>query len=104
MVGWGAFPLVNGDFKINEGKFKVPMIFGPIDYSVDSFKHIEEKYRRNVDEWLANLYIEVRKRELIDFKEYRSNIFFTTGDKDPDSKKKKRSKGARRLLFGRNAD
>ena len=28
VVGWGAFPIVNGDFQINEGKFKVPLIYG----------------------------------------------------------------------------
>lgn len=59
VVGWGAFPIVNGDFQINTGKFKVPLIYGKVDYNVDSFKHIEEKYRRNVDEWLANLYVEI---------------------------------------------
>ena len=24
IMAWGAFPLVNGDFQINKGKFKVP--------------------------------------------------------------------------------
>ena len=40
-MGWGAFPMVNGDFKINQGKFKVPLILGEVDYDVDSFKKIE---------------------------------------------------------------
>ena len=91
VVGWGAFPLVDGDFTINQGKFKVPMIFGQIDYSVDSFKHIEEKYRRNVDEWLANLYIEVHKRDMIDFKEYESAIVFNTRKEEAKKKRTKRA-------------
>ena len=31
-MGWGVFPIVNGDFQINNGKFKVPMLNGEIDY------------------------------------------------------------------------
>ena len=60
-VGWGALPIVNGDFLINTGKFKVPMIYGDVDFSSNKFKDLEQKYIRNVDEWLCNLYNEVRK-------------------------------------------
>ena len=67
-MGWGAFPLVNGDFKINEGKFKVPLMHGEIDYNIDAFKSIEGKYRRNIDEWLCNCYMEIKKIELHDFR------------------------------------
>ena len=28
VVGWGVFPLVNSEFTLNEGKFKLPMLFG----------------------------------------------------------------------------
>ena len=28
VVGWGAFPIVNGEFEINTGKFKVPILYG----------------------------------------------------------------------------
>ena len=74
IMGWGCYPIVNGEFQINEGKFKIPLIRGSCNYSCDSFKNIEEIYRRNVDEWLANLYVEIRKRDLVDFKEYESRI------------------------------
>lgn len=57
VVGWGAFPIVNGDFEINTGKFKVPILYGKIDFSTNKFKDIEKKYMRNIDEWLCNLYI-----------------------------------------------
>lgn len=60
-MAWGAFPLVNGDFEINEGKFKLPLLNGSIDFSSNKFKDIEKKYIRNIDEWLGNLYIEVKK-------------------------------------------
>lgn len=67
IMGWGAFPMVNGDFEINKGKFKVPIMNGSVDYSSNKFKDIEKKYIRNVDEWLANLYIEVKSFELLGF-------------------------------------
>ena len=57
VVGWGAFPIVNGEFEINTGKFKVPILYGGIDFDTNKFKDIEKKYMRNVDEWLCNLYI-----------------------------------------------
>jgi hypothetical protein len=40
-MGWGAFPLVNGDFEINKGKFKVPIMNGSVDYNSNKFKDIE---------------------------------------------------------------
>lgn len=73
-MAWGAFPLVNGDFEINQGKFKLPLLNGPIDFSSNKFKDIEKKYIRNVDEWLANLYIEVKKFEVVGFQMHNEFI------------------------------
>lgn len=67
VMAWGAFPLVNGDFEINQGKFKLPLMNGEIDFTSNKFKDIEQKYIRNIDEWLANIYIEVKTFELIGF-------------------------------------
>ena len=75
-MGWGAFPLVNGDFQINQGKFKLPILNGEINFTSNKFKDIEQKYMRNVDEWLGNLYIQVKTFELIDFKMYNEVIEF----------------------------
>ena len=36
-VGWGVFPMVNSNFEMNEGKFKVPLIFGNVDPTMDRF-------------------------------------------------------------------
>ena len=76
VVGWGAFPIVNGDFEINTGKFKVPILYGKIDFSTNKFKDIEKKYYRNIDEWLCNLYIQVKKIELFDFRYHEEKIEF----------------------------
>lgn len=40
-MGWGALPLVNGEFNINTGKFKVPLIYGAIDFQTNKFKDLE---------------------------------------------------------------
>lgn len=37
VVGWGVFPLINSDFSLNEGRFKVPLLFGPVNYSIDKY-------------------------------------------------------------------
>jgi hypothetical protein len=34
-------PIVNGNFLINTGKFKVPMIYGDVDFSSNKFKDLE---------------------------------------------------------------
>ena len=73
-MAWGAFPLVNGDFEINQGKYKLPLMNGAIDFTSNKFKDIEKKYIRNVDEWLGNLYIEVRKFDLIGFQMHNEKI------------------------------
>ena len=68
---------------------------------MDSFKHIEEKYRRNVDEWLCNLYIEVRRRDLYDFAEYKSKILLTT---KKIKEKQSFTDRAKKLMFGKVHD
>jgi hypothetical protein len=75
-VGWGSFPIINGEFAINTGKFKLPMIAGSIDFTTNKFKDIEDRYIRNIDEWLCNLYIEIKNIELYDFKEYQRKVEF----------------------------
>jgi len=97
VMGWGAFPLVNGDFQCNQGKFLVPLINGDIDYTIDSFKTIEGKYRRNIDEWLGNLYVDIKKVELNDFREYESRICLTTKKM---ARKRTLTEKAKRLLSG----
>jgi len=54
VIAWGAYPLMH------RGKFKVPLILGKYDRSVDKFKDIEGRYIKNIDEWVCNLYFEIR--------------------------------------------
>ena len=67
-VGWGVFPLLNSDFKLNEGKYKVPLLFGEVDPDLDRFVMIEDKMKEDIDSWLANLYFELEKVNLMDLK------------------------------------
>jgi hypothetical protein len=60
-MAYGIFPLCNSKFEIAEGKFKVPMLRGEIDLGLDKFSDTDKLYRRNIDEWLCNLYFSVEK-------------------------------------------
>jgi hypothetical protein len=59
---------LNSDFAVNEGKFKVPLLFGNVNPSVDKFDKIEAKMMQDLDNWTANLYFEVEKVKLMDLK------------------------------------
>ena len=61
VIAYGTFPVCNSAFDIAQGKFKVPLIRGEIDMSMDKFTDIDALYRRNIDEWLCNLYFSVAK-------------------------------------------
>ena len=41
VVGWGALPIVNGEFQLSTGKFKVPLLYGNVDFSSNKFKDLE---------------------------------------------------------------
>lgn len=57
VYAWGAFPLLNYDLEVNNGWFKLPLILGKYKSWVNKFKDIEGKIKKNIDEWVANLYI-----------------------------------------------
>jgi hypothetical protein len=67
-VGWGVYPILNQDFTINEGRFKVPLLFGNVDPNLDRFELIEGKMMQNLDNWTANLYFEIERVKLMDLK------------------------------------
>lgn len=60
--------MLNSDFKLNEGKYKVPLLFGEVDPDLDRFVMIEDKMKEDIDSWLANLYFELEKVNLMDLK------------------------------------
>lgn len=58
VVGWGALPACNGDMRVASGRFKVPLLRGEVDPDVDRYQLIEERIGKDLDNWLANLYVE----------------------------------------------
>ncbi|CDI75721.1 hypothetical protein, conserved [Eimeria praecox] len=56
VVGWGAFPLVDSDFRLIEGRFKVPLLRGSVDPSIRRYLDVERLISNNLDSWLCNLY------------------------------------------------
>lgn len=59
VVAWGALPAVDAEFRPNRGKFKVPLIRNEIDYGVDQYIGIEKTISADLDNWLANMYVEI---------------------------------------------
>ena len=54
----------------------MPILYGNIDFNTNKFKDIEKKYKKNIDEWLCNLYIQVKKIPLFDFRYHEEKIEF----------------------------
>lgn len=60
VVAWGAFPICNEHFDIVQGKCKLPMLRGPMRQNIDRFSKIQALMHKDLDNWLANLYFDVR--------------------------------------------
>jgi hypothetical protein len=84
VVGWGAFPAFSAtkDWDAIQGKFRVPLLRGELDGTVDKFERIEQRsaccaslravvvvtvaitdvcaVAENLDTWLCNMYFDVR--------------------------------------------
>lgn len=72
VYAWGAFPLLDYDLEVNNGLFKLPLINGKYLTRINKFKDIESRIKRNIDEWVSNLYIQIwslRVEECTGFKE-----------------------------------
>lgn len=70
----------------------------------NKFKDIEKKYIRNIDEWLGNVYIDVRKFELIGFQMHHEKIELHVPKEDISKIKEQRKKEERRYRFIQKKD
>ncbi|CDJ48408.1 hypothetical protein, conserved [Eimeria brunetti] len=61
VVGWGAFPLVDSDFRLIEGSFKVPLLRGSVDPSIRRYLDLEHLISNNLDSWLCHLYFRCQR-------------------------------------------
>lgn len=68
VVGWGVLPMCMPDLALVSGKFKVPMLRGELDATMDKFRDVEHMYARDLSAWLCNLYVQTSvKDELAGF-------------------------------------
>lgn len=63
VVAWGAMPLSTPDFACVQGKFKIPLLRGEMDSTIDKFRDIEQLYQDDLSSWLCNLYFKVSHLE-----------------------------------------
>jgi hypothetical protein len=68
VVGWGVLPMCTPDLTLVSGKFKVPMLRGELDATMDKFRDMEHMYTHDLSAWLCNLYVQTSiKDELSGF-------------------------------------
>merc|ERR1711991_22819 len=60
-MAWTAFPAVDMHKNLISGRFKLPLIRGIMDTSVDTYSGLESSYATDLDRWLSNVYVEVVK-------------------------------------------
>ncbi|OWZ15453.1 hypothetical protein PHMEG_00010900 [Phytophthora megakarya] len=59
VVAWGALPLSTPEFQIIQGKFKVPLLRGEMDHTMDKYQDMEKMYQSDLSSWLCNFYFQV---------------------------------------------
>lgn len=60
VVAWGALPLATPDFECIAGKFKIPLLRGEMDPTMDKFRDLEQMIESDLSSWLCNLYVDVQ--------------------------------------------
>ncbi|XP_073797536.1 uncharacterized protein ofcc1 isoform X4 [Danio rerio] len=61
VVGWGAFPICDCSLQLLKGKFKTPLLRGGPNSSLNQFRKIEHLLSTDLDNWLCNLYFQVKR-------------------------------------------
>ncbi|XP_074656241.1 uncharacterized protein LOC141909627 [Tubulanus polymorphus] len=80
IVGWGCFPICDANFEVIEGKYKVPLLRGPMDYRIDKHEIVERLVSTDLDHWLCNFYFEIVRlpRYLGGQKEFEVELQFSS--------------------------
>ncbi|XP_056594788.1 uncharacterized protein ofcc1 [Triplophysa dalaica] len=61
VVSWGVFPVCDCSLNLLNGKFKTPLLRGGPDPSLNQFSKIEQLLSTDLDNWLCNLYFQVKR-------------------------------------------
>lgn len=60
VVAWTALPMINTQFTIVSGKIRLPLFRGEPSPSLEHFKNIEQLIADDLNNWLCNIYVEIR--------------------------------------------
>lgn len=74
-VGWGAIPMCNEHFGITTGKFRIPLVKGNYSSNIKLYLEMEELIANNLDNWLCNMYFEMRLLRIDVLKNYFNNDY-----------------------------
>ncbi|XP_058231815.1 uncharacterized protein ofcc1 [Hemibagrus wyckioides] len=61
VVAWGVFPVCDCSLTLIQGRFRTPLLRGCPNSAIDQFSKIERLLSADLDNWLCNLYFQVRK-------------------------------------------
>jgi hypothetical protein len=56
--GWGVIPLLMSNFDVLDGQFKLALLKGPIDPSIQQYSEFDAKIKLNLNAWLCNAYVD----------------------------------------------
>ena len=60
VVAWTVLPAVDIACDYTVGKFRLPLLRGPVDPTLDLYSRFESAYTTDLDRWLCNVYVEIR--------------------------------------------
>lgn len=59
-VGWSVLPLADSRLRVIQGSFRIPMVRGNLNPSIDLHETLEKLIANDLENWLGNLYLDVR--------------------------------------------
>eukprot|EP01038_Epipyxis_sp_PR26KG_P005003 gene5003-6988_t len=79
VVAWTALPMCFESMSLVEGKIKLPLLKGEHSPNIQHFKSMESEMSKDLNNWLCNIYIEIRSIPMVelgfDEKILKSNLF-----------------------------
>lgn len=80
VVGWSAFPCVDANFAVINGKFRIPMLRGEYNPKFHHHENIKEAISDDIENWLCNLYVDIfpHPREYFGRREFTIQQEFTS--------------------------
>lgn len=98
IVGWTALPMCQENLGLIEGKYKLPILKGEHTSSTQHFRDIEKSVAADLDNWLCNIYIEVRHLPL-SVVESKNEIAYNFIDKRIEVKAASKSSYLNQILY-----